>query len=363
MILGALIIGSLMLGASAAEDARPSTAATTTAVSMDAPQLVTSPSNWNLTGKPGAMAMEAVFVGSYFRATFDGTGVDILVDTSGLKEYPWVGTRIDEGKDVIAKLEPEQKSIRIADLAPGKHTLFVFYHARNDFNVPGTWADAQKLRITGLEFSGGKGILPTAARPLKGILYGDSITAGLALGAAPGVKCLDKYINGSIGSYAYYLANGLNAEYDQAGCGADGWNKGGVGNFPAFSTAWNLKKQGVVRDLSHHDFATIYHGYNEGKVSGSVVTAMLEKLRGANATMWIFPMIPFSGRCKAGIESGVAAYLTAHPQEKKIVIIDTTGAKIVCSDGIHPTPAGSIVLADLMIAKIKPYLDEKPDAK
>ena len=106
MILGALIVMNMILGASAAEDARPSTAAATTAVSMDDPQLVTSPSNWNLTGKPGAMAMEAVFVGSYFRATFDGTGVDILVDTSGLKEYPWVGTRIDEGLSLIHISEP-----------------------------------------------------------------------------------------------------------------------------------------------------------------------------------------------------------------------------------------------------------------
>ncbi len=330
-------------------------------VSMDNTQIVRSPSNWHLTGQPGAMAMEAVFVGSYFRATFDGTGVDILVDTTGLQEYPWVGTRIDGGKDSIARLESGQQHIRIAGLAPGKHTLFAFYHARNNFNVPGTWADAQKLRITGLVFTGGTGILPTAARPRKGILYGDSITAGLALGAEPGVKCLDRHINGSIGSYAYHLAHGLDAEYDQAGCGADGWTKGGVGGFPAFPVAWNQKKAGIERDLSHHDFVTIYHGYNDGNVTAPVVTAMLERLRGANATMWIFPMIPFSGRCKAGIEGGVAAYLAAHPNERKIAVIDTTGAKIACSDGIHPTPAGSIVLADLMIAKIKPYLSRTPD--
>jgi hypothetical protein len=330
---------------------------------MDNVNLIKSPSNWSMTGTPGSMAMEAVFVGSYFRAKFNGTGLDIHVDTAGLLEYPWVGYRIDNGADSINKLTPGQKVIRIAGLAAGDHTVFVFYHARNNYNQKDTWADAQKLRILSVTCVGGRGILPSTPRPLKGILYGDSITAGLACGAAPGVLCDDKHTNGSTGSYAYFLGNGLNAEYDQAGCGGDGWTNGGVGGFPCFRDAWNYKKAGVARDLSQHDFVTIYHGYNDGKVQDSVVSSMMGKLRAANANMWIFPMVPFSGRNKTAIVNGVADYLSSHPTERKIKVIDTSGVRIKTSDGIHPTPAGGETLANFMVSAIKGHLanESKPE--
>jgi lysophospholipase L1-like esterase len=297
-----------------------------------------------------------VFVGSYLRVKFHGTGVDIHVDTAGLSEYPWVGYRIDDGEDSVNLLTADQKVIRISRLPVGEHSLFVFYHARNNFNQRNTWADAQKLRILSLAFFGGRGILPSTARPLKGILYGDSITAGLACGAAPGVRCSDKYVNGATASYAYFLGNGLNADYDQAGCGGDGWTKGGVGGFPGFQNGWNYKKAGVARDLSQHDFVTIYHGCNDGKVPDSVVSSMMEKLRSANSNMWIFVMVPFSGRNKVAIVNGVADHLSKHPAETRIKVIDTSGVRIKTADGIHPTPAGAEVLAKFMTSSIKEYL-------
>jgi len=324
-------------------------------VFMDDVHIVKSPSNWSMTGTAGSMAMEAVFVGSYFRIKFNGTGIDIHVDTAGLSEYPWVGYRIDDGKDTISQLTADQKVIKIGGLAAADHSLFVYYHARNNYNQKDTWADAQKFRVMGLSISGGRGILPSAPRPLKGILYGDSITAGLACGAPPGVACADNHINGATSSYAYFLGNGLNAEYDQAGCGADGWTKGGVGGFPGFRDSWNYKKAKVTRDLSQHDFVTIYHGYNDAG-SEAIVSAMMGSLRGANAKMWIFVMVPFSGRGKTAIVKGVADYISQHPTESKIKVIDTSGVRIKTSDGIHPTPEGAEILAKFMISAIREFL-------
>ena len=346
-----LALTSLADNDAVADAALPTPAGAPT-VFMDDASIVKSPSNWSMTGPPGSMAMEAVFVGSYFRVKFNGTGIDIHVDTAGLLEYPWVGYRLDDVKDTIFHLSAEQKVIQIGGLTAGDHSLFVYYHARNNYNLKDTWADAQKLGVLGLSISGGRGILPLAPRPLKGILYGDSITAGLACGAAPGVACADKHINGATASYAYFLGNGLNAEYDQTGCGGDGWTKGGVGGFPGFRDSWNFKKAKVARDLSHHDFATIYHGYNDAG-SVPIVSAMLGSLRSANAKMWIFVMVPFSGRGKAAIVEGVADYLSKHSTETKIKVIDTSGERIKTSDGIHPTPEGAEVLAQFMISAIQ----------
>jgi hypothetical protein len=136
----------------------------------------------------------------------------------------------------------------------------------------------------------------------------------------------------------------LNAEFDQAGCGGDGWTVGGVGGFPALPSGWNLKKPGVPRSLASHDYVVVIHGYNDGAtdIASSVVTNWITAVR-ATTTAWIFICVPFSGRQRGAITTGVANYIAANPSETKVKVIDlgstfyqAAQSGYYTTDGIHP---------------------------
>lgn len=321
------------------------TATTDQTIYCDSASIIKSPSNWHLTGTSGSQAAETVWPGSYMRLRFDGTAIAINVDTTGLSAYPWVFYQIDAGTPVVAKLTAGQTVINITGLSSGAHELNVIYQAKDNYNQANTWGDAQKLRILSFLPSGGTGVLsaPTA-RPRKAIIYGDSITAGLSVTAPPGVTTA-LGINAATASYANHIGIGLNAEFDQAGCGADGWTVGGVGGFPALPSGWNLKKPGISRDISMHDYIVTIHGYNDGvtDIASSVITNWLTSVRAVNTTGWIFLCVPFSGRQRGSITTGVANYITANPSETKIKVIDlgstfyqSQSNGYYTTDGIHP---------------------------
>jgi hypothetical protein len=321
------------------------TVTTDQTIYCDSASIIKSPSNWHLTGTAGSQAAETVWPGSYMRLRFDGTAIAINVDTTGLSSYPWVFYQIDAGTQVVAKLTSGQTVINITGLSSGAHELNLIYQAKDDYNQAGTWGDAQKLRILSFLPSGGTGVLSApAARPKKAIIYGDSITAGLAVTAPPGVTTAVG-VNAATASYANHIGIGLDAEFDQAGCGADGWTVGGVGGFPSLPSGWNLKKPSISRDISTHDYIVTIHGYNDGAtdIASSVITNWLTAVRAVNTTGWIFLCVPFSGRQRGSITTGAANYITANPSETKIKVIDlgSTFYQAVTSgyyttDGIHP---------------------------
>jgi hypothetical protein len=319
------------------------TASTNQTIYCDNAAIVKSPTNWVLSGSTGAQAAETVWPGSYMRLRFDGTAININVSTAGLSAYPWVLYQVDSLNPVIAKLTAGQTAISITGLSAGAHELNVIYQARDDYNQAGTWGDAQKLQIVSFVPSGGTGLLAApAARPKRAIIYGDSITAGLAVTAPPGVTTAVG-VNAATASYANHIGVGLNAEFDQAGCGADGWTVGGVGGFPALPSGWNLKKPGVPRSLAAHDYVVVIHGYNDGAtdIASSVVTNWITAVRATTAA-WIFICVPFSGRQRGAITAGVASYIAANPSEAKVKVIDlgsfyqSAQSGYYTTDGIHP---------------------------
>jgi len=306
--------------------------------------IVRSPSNWNLTGITGSMSAETVWPGSYMKLRFNGTAIAINVNTTGLSAYPWVLTQVDSGDPTVAKLTAGQTVINITGIAAGDHELSVIYQAKDNYNQANTWGDAQKLTITSFLPFGGTGLLaaPTA-RPKKAIIYGDSITAGLAVTAPPGISSTTG-TDAATASYANHIGVGLNAEFDQAGCGADGWTIGGVGGFPSLPSGWNLKKPGVSRSLASHDYVVVLHGYNDGAtdISASVITNWITAVR-ATTTAWIFICVPFSGRQRGAITTGIANYIAANPSEEKVKAIDlgstfyqATQSGYYTTDNIHP---------------------------
>jgi hypothetical protein len=319
------------------------TASADQTIYCDNSNIVKSPSNWSMIGTAGAMSAETVWPGSYMRLQFNGTAIAINVNTTGLSAYPWVLTQIDSQNPTIAKLTAGQTVINIAGLAAGNHELNLIYQAKDDYNQANTWGDAQKLVITSLLPSGGTGVFSCTSRPKRAIIYGDSITAGLAVTAPPGVSTAVN-INAATASYANHIGVALNAEFDQAGCGADGWTIAGVGGFPALPNSWNLKKPGISRSLASHDYVVVLHGYNDGAgdIGSSIVTNWITAVR-ATSTAWIFICVPFSGRQRGAITTGVANYISANPSETKVKVIDlgftfyqAAQSGYYTTDGVHP---------------------------
>ena len=306
--------------------------------------IIKSPSNWHFTGIVNQQAAETVWPGSYMRLRFDGDAIAINVDTSGLSAYPWVLYQIDAESPVVVKLTAGQTVINITGLSIGAHELNIIYQAKDDHNQVDTWGDAQKLRILSFSPSGGTGLLAApVTRPKKAIIYGDAIAAGLKVTAPPGVTTMVG-LNAATGSYANHIGIGLDAEFDQCGSVDDGWTIGGVGGFPSLPASWNLKKPGVSRNISTHDYVVVIHGYNDGAldIASSVVTNWLTSIRAAT-TAWIFLCVPFSGRQRGAITTGVANYISANPTETKIKVIDlgstfyqSIANGYYTTDSIHP---------------------------
>lgn len=306
--------------------------------------IVKSPTNWSMLGAAGSQSAETVWPGSYMRLRFNGTAININVSTTGLSAYPWVLYQVDNLNPVIARLTAGQTVISITGLSSGNHELNVIYQAKDNYNQANTWGDTQKLVITSFLPSGGTGVLaaPTA-RPRRAIIFGDSITAGLAVTAPPGVSSTTG-TDAATASYAHHIGIGLNAEFDQAGCGADGWTAGGVGGFPSLPNGWNLVKPGVSRSLATHDYIVVIHGYNDGAsdIASSIITNWLTAVR-ATTQAWIFLCVPFSGRQRGAITTGAANYIAANPTETKIHVIDlgstfyqSAQSGYYTTDGIHP---------------------------
>lgn len=319
------------------------TAQASQTIYCDNASIIKSPTNWNMLGTAGSMSAETVWPGSYMRFRFNATAITINVSTAGLSAYPWVFYQIDAQNPVVTKLAAGQTSISITGLSAGDHELNLIYQAKDSTSQPGTWGDAQKLVVTSFVTVGGTGILSSlAARPKKAIIYGDSITAGLAVTAPPGVVT-GSGTNAATASYGNHIGIALDAEFDQAGCGGDGWNDPGVGGFPRFIDAWDLIKPGVSRSLANHDYIVVLHGYNDGAtdMSSSIVTNWITAAR-ATTQAWIFLCVPFSGRQRGAITTGAANYITANPSESKLHVIDlgsgfyqAAQSGYYTTDGIH----------------------------
>jgi hypothetical protein len=345
----------------------PSSIITTATVDQtvypDNANIIKSPTNWHLSGTVGLQRAETVYPGSYFRLRFNGTAISVGIDTTGLSAYPWVFTQIDANNPSVAKLTAGQTFISITGLTAGDHELLLIYDAKDNYNQANTWSDAQKLVITSFTPSGGTGLLPAVARSKKAIIYGDSITAGLAVTSPPGISTAVG-TNSALASYANHIGVALGAEFDQCGCGGDGWTVGGVGGFPSFPNAWNFKKSGVSRSLASHDYIVVIHGYNDGAndISSSIISNWLTAVR-ATTQAWIFLCVPFSGRQRGSITTGAANYIAANPSETKVKVIDlgSTSYQAVQSgyyttDGVHPNPWQNGRLAAAYLREIIPHI-------
>ena len=323
-------------------------------------RIAKSPQNW--CNPTVSTTFETVYPGSYFRLSFTGTGITINVDVSGLSAYPWVSYFVDSSNRVSQLLTNSTTSIVISGLADTQHDLLFVYNAKNNYNQANTWNNSQKLVITSLILSGSNPSFDSlsasnALRTLKGILYGDSITAGLATDT--GALAASSGNAAATSSYAWELGNVLDAEFDQCGCGSNGWTTAGVGSFPSFPNEWNLIKQGVSRDLSSYDFVTVFHGYNDGgsDISQSIITNWLTAFR-AVSSAWVFIIVPFSGRQRNVLTSAVAAF-----NDAKVKLIDlgndwyqNTQSGLFTTDNIHPNSYQSGRLAAEMGRQINYWL-------
>jgi len=177
------------------------------------------------------------------------------------------------------------------------------------------------------------------------ITNGDDDTATFAGGITNAVETQDATIG-----YPAVVAAGIGAEYGVVAYGGASWNRTAAdGHTPGIMTFYSmidsLHSRLVAGKLTPvPDDVFINMGENAGPRVGDV-PKLLTALRSAcPASTNLFVIVPFSGRARAALASGVASYRTASPGDKHVFLVDLgnclyltdAGPTMLSVDGQHP---------------------------
>lgn len=227
---------------------------------------------------------------------------------------------------------------------------------------------ADEVLVTGLSVQGMSASVAAIIRPGRGVVFGDSISAGLAVGATSSDD--DWQL-----SYVPVLAAGLDAEVGTVGVGNWGWASTGAHGEPAFPAAWKYYYSGSARVFTALDWVWVNLGTNDGRggvPDATITAAVLAWLVDARAVLGsltkIFVQVPFGGFARTGIAAGVAAYRAAHTSDLGVHIIDlgTEGERGLTTlgtatqesnDGIHPNQLRSAQLGAMLVQAALPWLN------
>ncbi len=278
--------------------------------------------------------------GAYIRVGFTGTSVK--VNLGG-------GTALAMSIDGGAIREANASGVFPVNTAPlpaGNHTLLV-----------GSLGQNYEVLLQGLTLDDGASTLPLPPRPLLEFI-GDSITAG---GSA--TVTADK-------NYAWLAAESLDCDHTQIAFSGvaltTGYGSSAVGmdqqyfrlkNFNHLSdnpqAPWNFSyAPGIV---------VILLGQNEGgEPAASFQNSYVNFIHNIRAKypyrLTIVAMRTFGGSQAAAASAAVAALKQAGDTD--IQYVDTTGwlQSSDFSDGVHPTPAGNIKVANLLAPLLQPFV-------
>ena len=254
--------------------------------------------------------------GSQLRASFTGsTSVALAVDASSTATragaLPIVAWSVDGGAWRSAWAAApgggaQQQLLLASGLnASASHTVRVVLDASGQSGDRWLFAPNNEfLCVAGLAVESGGAALAPALRPRRALVYGDSITEGVAalrmvFGAdtAPtssGWGCVaggDAYVNSAIHSWAAHVADALDAEVSMAAFAAQGYvtrNSYGYGNIPPLLTpndpaasAWQWVYNGSSRlpalTARPPDFVLIAEGFNDQVVAPAAQVITLRR--------------------------------------------------------------------------------------
>lgn len=324
-----------------------------------------SPYNWRIvngvaiTNNPGA----------YLNCTFNGTSLSLTSDNTALiaasaaaTSYPKIRWSIDNAAWQNATLGSSSTNTVLASgLSAGEHQLKLYFLGI-DYNLNRWTTETGFLKIVNL-LPESTSVSQPAVKTKKVIIYGDSITEGLAIESSSPVTG-----NISVLSYAALVGEGLNAEYGQIGFGGQGWTFGGTGNTPPFSDTWDKYLASTTRLVAGKllpmpDYLIVVHGTNDALANPaatdaavtSAVTIWLTNARSAvNSHCKIVVASPFGGFKTSAIALGVSNYKSASG-DNNTSFVDlgqdasltsfALGSSQFSTDGIHPNVYNSSRLA------------------
>lgn len=316
-------------------------------ISPNDPNILYSPYNWLVTARSAKTAN----AGAYLRAsiTRDPTSLKATFDVSNMNtDASHVGIRVDGGGWVVSPVAASLPVPIPSDNTWGTHFVEIAMVSARTGGA--RWASPQDTAIVFTGFTSPDAIAttPVRARPLYGLIVGDSITEGIKTRTSATGKAAS---GSSLLAWAHPLGDMLGAEVGVAGWSGQGIVNGGGGGVPNFANAIPFLWEGQSRSLSTPrapDFVACHIGTNDGSQADSAVTAGARNLINyllAN-TPATCPVIVFPGWLQTKREAIVAA-IASSSSPARISLVDTAGwwAPADSSDSLHPY--GYINLSEL----------------
>ncbi len=358
--------------------------------------LLFSPYGWG-TVNNGVQTSNA---GAYIKFRFNGSTAALNVDTSNQTSFPLLDVYVD-GKQTGDQLwlkNSNNGQIQLFGGSAGDHDVVVYFRRRELFdgtNAAVTAAkqqdwltDAEHLRITGVQISGGTGFLNNSfARNKTAVFFGDSITEGGVQTYEPNAPdrpanfpFTDIVNNFSYKTYAARLGDLLNVEYGQVGWSGSGWVRPSTptGNPPVLDSwlRYNGQSSAQRNFNPQPDYVFMNLGTNdipfnagENNINFNVTDTAYTWLKEARQRIpgaEIFVIYPFNQTKNAELRQGIVRYLNENPGDTKIHALNlgAEGARGLVGpyiaefavDSVHPTASRHQQLAGLLYDQIKPII-------
>jgi GDSL-like Lipase/Acylhydrolase family len=348
-----------------------------------------SPYGWTNVGDK----VQTSNAGAYIKFRFNGSQAILDVDTSNQTSFPLLDVYVD-GKQTGNQLwlkNAANGQIKIFGGNAGDHDVVVYFRRRQVFNGadPNVAAlkkkdwlnDAEHLRVSGVEVSGGSGFLTNSFGHSKtAVFFGDSITEGGTQYYGPNAPDrpanfpdVNTSNNVSYKTYAARLGDLLNVDYGQVGWSGSGWLRPASAvptGTPPFLDTW-LRYNGkstTQRNFSPQpDYVFINLGTNDKayNVTNTAYTWLKEarqKLPGAE----IFVIYPFNQTKNSELQAAISRFQQENPGDTKVHALNlgaegatglgSTYLPNVSIDRVHPTASRHQQLAGLLYDQIKPIL-------
>ncbi len=364
--------------------------------SANNPSLLFSPYGWG-TVENGVQTSNA---GAYLKFRFNGSQATLNVDTSNQTSFPLLDVYVDgqQTGDQLWLKNATNGQIQLFGGGAGDHDVVVYFRRRELFDGtnPSVTAvkqqdwltDAEHLRVTGVEVSGGSGFLNNSfVRSKTAVFFGDSITEGGVQTFEPNAPdrpanfpFTDIVNNFSYKTYAARLGDLLNVEYGQVGWSGSGWVRPSTptGNPPVLDSWLRYNGQSTTqRNFSPQpDYVLMNLGTNdipfnssENNINFNVTDTTYTWLKEARQRIpgaEIFVIYPFNQTKNAELRQGIVRYLNENPGDTKVHALNlgAEGARGLVGpyiaefavDSVHPTASRHQQLAGLLYDQIKPIV-------
>lgn len=327
-------------------------------ISPNDPAILYSPYNWDVT----SVRAKTINAGAYFRVMITGAPASITLnfDMAGVASpVPKLTWEVDGWGSGTVDLASTIAVPLPAANTWGKHLVTVTVEATSE-TVDRWGGQAPATKLTGIDTTGTASA--PAARPLKVLVLGDSITEGVR--ALNRTAAADTDRNSSRNNWAYQLGGILDAEVGVVGFGGTAITHGGSGGAPALAGFWNTQwSGGPSRGVAGNppDYVVINMGTNDADATdiGPGYTTILNTILATSGNSLIFCMLPFEGTHGAHIQAGIAA--SSNPA--RCIYVDTTGwwNPADASDSLHPYGYTAPALARLTANQMNTAAGTVPD--